>query len=406
MNPSAAMLRHWSLVAVGLCASLGRGAYAQDARVDLARRDLISRAERARVAGDHAEALRLGLQAAQIRTTPSLRLMLAEEYSALGQPVDALDQASSCEREASADTGLRNRETILAACQGLVAANESRIARLVVDVTPRDAPGLRVFVGDTELPRVLLGIPTPTAAGIIAVRVESQSVPPTSRQLSLRAGQTETLRINLARPEPADPSPVAPTRGAPPGDSRHDPSRFAPTLVRESPVPTPNGNRPAPRVSAGVSRVRAGMSDEAPTRPSGQQLPFATPQTAPPSTLQRDLGWVALAAGLVGLGVGVSGVFYAVEGASAYNHNQLSDGSRCPGTSVPFAAQPLWCQEYLRWIANAETMQQVGFVAGGILAVTGALLLITAPTRRSSQIVNLRFGVNSLGLGIHCGGTF
>jgi hypothetical protein len=352
MNP-----RRIGLAAFVLCSSLGSRANAQDARADLARRDLLGRAERARAGGDHAEALRLGLQAAQIRTTPSLRLMLAEEYTALGQAVDALDQASACEREAGADAALRNRETILAACQGLVAANEPRVGRLAVDVNPRDAAGLRVFIGNTEVPRVLLGIPTPTAPGMIVVRVEAQGATPILQQVNLRAGQTETVRVDLSG-----------------------------------------------RVAVAVAEPAARTDLRAVTAPGPSPSPPATVES--PSGAHRALGWVALSAGAVGLGLGIGGIFYADDGARAYNDNRLSNGARCPGASFPFAQQPGECQDYLNQIAVGETMQWGGLIAGGVLAVTGIVLLATAPSSRPAQTASIRCGVNPLGLGMNCGGSF
>ena len=340
------------LGAIALMASVlaGGAAQAQDGRADLARRELLAQAESARASGNHGEALRLGLQAAEIRATPSLRLMLAQEHRSLGHIVDALDQASACVREATADAGLRNRETILTSCRSLAAEVEAGVGRLVVDVTPRNAAGLRVVVGDAELPRVLLGVATPTAPGALVVRVEAEGMAPTTRRVTLRARETETVRVELQ----------------------------------------------------GVA-VRA--VETASTNVPGDSQPTSAPAETRSST-QRTLGWVALTAGLVGLGVGIGGVFYRDDGARAYNENRLPNGGHCPGSSYTAAPQPFDCQGYLDQVAIGETMQWAGLIGGGVLSVTGLILMVSAPASATSRSARVRCGVGTTGLGLNCVGSF
>ena len=70
-------------------------ATAQTSPTEIARRDLLDQAEAARAAGDHARALDLATRASQLRVTPSLRLLLAQEHQALGHVLEALDQSAS-----------------------------------------------------------------------------------------------------------------------------------------------------------------------------------------------------------------------------------------------------------------------------------------------------------------------
>ncbi len=171
--------------------------YAQDSRSEVARRDLLERAERARSSGDHAAALTLAMQAAQIRQTPSLRLMLAQEHRTAGHLVEALDHATACVREAQADVSLRNREQLVEVCRTLAAEVEPSIGRLTVRVTPASAAGLRVRVGDTDLPTSLLGVPSPVMPGRVAVRVEAHGFRAASRDVVVAAGSAAQVDVAL-----------------------------------------------------------------------------------------------------------------------------------------------------------------------------------------------------------------
>lgn len=341
------------IIATLTCVTVApRLARAQDSRAELARRDLLSRAERARAAGDHAEALALGRQAAEIRATPSLRFMLAQEHRALGHLVDAFDQASACAREADADAAVRNRELLLENCRSLAAEVEPMLARLAVDVAPRSVDGLRVLVGESELPRVLLGVPMPTMPGPVVVRVEATGVAPLTRTLTLAAGHVETLSIELPRPAASDRVESSPPRAA--------------ELTVAPPV---------------------------------------LPTAAAPSSVRRTVGWIALAAGAVGLGVGVGGAVYRDAGARTYNDVPVSGQSYCPGSTYG-GSQPGDCQARLDQVGAGTVMEWAGFVGGGALAVAGAILLVTAPSMPGASPLSLRCGPGAVGAGVQCAGSF
>lgn len=170
---------------------------AQDSRLEVARRDLLERAEQARSSGDHATALRLAIQAAQIRQTPSLRLMLAQEQRAAGHLVEALDNATACVREAQADPSLRNREHLMEVCRTLTSEVEPSIGRLTVRVTPASASGLRVRVGDADLPMSLLGVASPMMPGRVTVHVEATGFRASSREALVAAGREAQVDIAL-----------------------------------------------------------------------------------------------------------------------------------------------------------------------------------------------------------------
>lgn len=131
-----------------------------------------------------------------------------------------------------------------------------------------------------------------------------------------------------------------------------------------------------------------------------------TPPTTPPRTppvemprpggAQRAMGWVSLAVGAVGVGVGVWGLTYREEAAGQYND------SPCPGSLS--AAQPGVCGTWLDRVTTGETMAWAGLLGGSVLAVAGVILVATAPSRAPRPAVTLRCAPTLGGVG--CGGSF
>lgn len=171
-------------------------AAAQTSPTEIARRDLLDQAEAARAAGDHARALDLATRASQLRVTPSLRLLLAQEHQALGHVLEALDQSASCAREAAADTAMNNRERILEACRALSASLAPQVGRVVVHV-PDPPAGAVVRVAGSELNSALWGVSYPVVPGVIEVDAEGPGGARAHRTVTVAAGATEEVEIVL-----------------------------------------------------------------------------------------------------------------------------------------------------------------------------------------------------------------
>src|SRR5690349_3172205 len=94
--------RRAATAAAAACAAFlwAGSAGAQNAAAIAARRSLIEQAQQARRAGDHVRALDLAERATQISMSPSLRLFIAQEQTALGRLADAFGNADLCGREA------------------------------------------------------------------------------------------------------------------------------------------------------------------------------------------------------------------------------------------------------------------------------------------------------------------
>jgi hypothetical protein len=174
-------------------------ASAQTSPAEIARRELLDQAEAARATGDHARALDLATRAAQLRVTPSLRLLLAQEHSALGHVLDALDQSSTCAREAAADTAMNNRERILDACRALSASLAPQVGHVVVRVS--NAPdGSVVRVAGAELNAALWGVGYPVVPGEVDIDAQAPGGAPAHRTVTVAAGAT--VEVEMVVPAP------------------------------------------------------------------------------------------------------------------------------------------------------------------------------------------------------------
>lgn len=120
----------------------------------------------------------------------------------------------------------------------------------------------------------------------------------------------------------------------------------------------------------------------------------ATPPAREPETAdgsgQRTLGWVLGGVGVVGIGVG------AVEGLVAIGKNN-SSSKVCPESGVCADVQARADNEDARSAARVST---IAFVAGGVLAAAGVVLILTAPKAPAK----VQVGLSSTGASI--GGTW
>jgi hypothetical protein len=90
-----------------------------------------------------------------------------------------------------------------------------------------------------------------------------------------------------------------------------------------------------------------------------------------PTSLRKTLGWVSVGAGGVGLALG------SVMGALALKkHSAINDSGDCPNNHCPAEKQA-----DVDRLNTFRTVSTVGFVAGGVLAGLGVVLVLTAPSK-------------------------
>ncbi len=90
-----------------------------------------------------------------------------------------------------------------------------------------------------------------------------------------------------------------------------------------------------------------------------------------PASAQRTIGWFTLAGGGVLLAGGLGAQIGQKLTADKYN------ASTCPGEAAP--VQPPDCQDRIDAAHRWQTLAIVGFAAGGVAAITGAVLVLTTP---------------------------
>ena len=189
------------------------------------RRELLTRAEAASRAGQHAEALALGEAAGRMQMTPSVEMFLAEEHEALadgGAPgrhlLDAAAMAEACVRDAGAQPALNNRERILARCAELLGRLDARIARVRVVVAATAPAGTAVRLGERALTGAEWNTPVAVLPGERVVEARAPDGRVFRQALTLAAGGSATVTVRFpeaaVREEPVREEPVRPVEAA------------------------------------------------------------------------------------------------------------------------------------------------------------------------------------------------
>ncbi len=189
-------------IAIVLALAWSGSARAQSERELATRRDLITQAEDFSAQGKHAEAVALAKRAAAIKMTPSLRLFLAREESAVGLLADAYGNARQCDAEAEANDRLGGRERILSECKEIEKSLGNRVGRITVKLPIPTPPNVHVTVAGEEVNAALLGEPYVVSPGKIAIVAVATGYLPFTSQLDIGEGATSEIDVELA-PDPS-----------------------------------------------------------------------------------------------------------------------------------------------------------------------------------------------------------
>lgn len=290
------MLRHYIRV-IWFPLLLPTLALAQESPDEIARHDLLAGAVQASERGDHAGALEQVERAGRLRMTASVRLWLAREHRALAHPLEALDNATACQREAQAQPTLNNRQRILDECTALVTELRGQVGRLVVRV-PSPAPsGLQMRVGNNALNAALWGVAYPVRPGATHVEGALGGRVVFARDVTVNAGQEVAVEVTIA----AEPTPSVATN--------HN-ARTAPTTPTVAPTSGP-GAGPWVVAGGGVALVVLGgvfwaLREGAVGNCTVEADAIACP-TAADATRAEDAAGMGVAAN-VSLGIGIAAV--------------------------------------------------------------------------------------------------
>jgi len=269
-----------------------------------ARRDLISQAQTARDAGQHARSLDLALRAGAVQMTVSLRRFISEEYAAAGDVARALGSAELCTREARAAGP--DAEPHLTACQALVDQTRSRVG-YVVARPAHPVQGLSVKIAGSDVPSSLYGERYPVTPGDVDVDAAAPGYHPLHLRLHVDAGVAPEVALDLIA-EPAQPPPPPSLLPSPPPPTRETKMSLL--------VPVGGGAAVVGFVVAGAVWLVANG------KLNGYKSQCVTPDAPAPKScagehdsLQSTLSGyavvidVGLVVGLVGAAVGATGLF-------------------------------------------------------------------------------------------------
>jgi hypothetical protein len=169
----------------------------------ISRKQFLEQAQSARAAEDHAKALALASRAGQMQMTPSVRLFIAEEQTAVGQLAESWANAQLCSAEAQEDPALKNRQLILSACNKLMNQIKLNAGRVTVSM-PRPVPsGAQLTIRGQSVSPWHYGQPFFLTPGKVLVEATAPNHLPFRRELSVRAGEEATLSSELVPQNPA-----------------------------------------------------------------------------------------------------------------------------------------------------------------------------------------------------------
>ena len=220
-----------------------------------------------------------------------------------------------------------------------------RLGSLEVSLAPTEATGELLLNGE-HVARLPLEAPLRVVAGTVTIEVRAQGFDPVTRPVTIPpAGRTREVVVL---------SPIAPP----------------PPVVVAKPRPEKPHTEPSPVVTA-------------PPRPPGRSL-------------RKTLGIVGLSVGGAGLAVGAAGHVLREQNARAWNRDDACVRAS-PGNLPPA------CQTRRDTVELGERLALAGYVAGGVLAAAGVLLLalpVKAGEGKSKVRAQLVPGPGQLGVGL------
>jgi hypothetical protein len=225
-----------------------------------------------------------------------------------------------------------------------------RLGSLEVSLAPADAAGELLLNGE-PVARLPQEAPLRVVAGTVTIEVRAQGFVPVTRPVTISpAGRTREVVVL----SPREPPP--------------------PAVIKQPPHEKAPGQRPTPpRVTERAKRPR----------PQGRSL-------------WKTLGIVGVAVGGAGLAVGLTGQVLREQNALAWNRDEACVRAQ-PGSL------PSQCQMRKNAVELEERLAIAGYVAGGVLAATGVLLLVLpARTREGTSKARAQLvpGPGQIGVGL------
>ena len=294
---------------------------------------------------DYAAAADCFERANSLFPAPTIGLGLGRARLGLGKLIGAQDAFSrAANTHVSADMSDAFKKAIDDARHELEAMTP-RVPSVVIEVRGTTAP--TVTLDDAEVPAAALGIPRPADPGRHVIRARAAGFANGEATVTLVEGRTEKVVLELK-----------------PG---------------ESTVPA----TPPPAAAAPGALAPAGTTTE--------------PQPTPPPTHSKGSGLRMVSYGAIGLGAAGLVVGGITGGLAIGAHNTFIND--CGGTSH---CAPSLQPKYQGDLDSYHTMagiSTVAFIAGGAVAATGVVLLLTGPSPSpSTATVTPAIGLGYLGI--------
>ena len=334
------------------CTLIPTAALAQNADADKATaRDLAIEGYKALQSKDYAAAVDRFTRADALYHAPTVILGLARAHVGLGKLVSAQELYSRIAQESLPPNATTAIKKAVLDAEKELAALTLRIPSVVINVWGSNAP--RVTLDGIEVRAAALGVKRPVDPGKHVFTASAPGFVTNEVTVNLAEGKSESVTLEL-KPRQIEPPPVvavAPAAKAPAAK----PPAANPPVAR--PMPTPAPTAPAPMTPA--------QTEPAPEQIKGN------------GSTQTPIGFVALGVGAAGLLVGgITG------GLALGKHGDITkscpEGHCAPGQEAMFKPE-------IDSYNTMGTISTIGFIAGGALAATGVVLMLTAPKKMTTQ---------------------
>jgi hypothetical protein len=244
---------------------------------------------------------------------------------------------------------------------------ESSMPKLVITVPPNAPTDLEIRQDGEVVGRVVWGSPVPIDPGVHTISAKAYGRKPWIGNVQIAATAT-TFEVKIPELVQEGPSP--------------GPVAAAPTPVAQPVVPTqPSQPPPTQPPPAQPPQAVPPQPTPAPQQQAAPPAADAAPQGSP-GTTQRILGWTSLGLGVVGLGVGTA---FLIQRSSKLSERDTV----CPEMEFCTPEQVTLNDTLTDEARTASTIGTVGMIAGGVLAATGIVLVVTAPKGAPKEAATL-----------------
>jgi hypothetical protein len=344
-----------ALVAVGIAimvVSESAPAHAEAAEVEA----LIAKGNELRRAGTPGPALPYFQKAYELARTPRTTGQLGLAELAAGYPVESEAHLSAALASPNDPSIVKYRQILADA----LAMARGQIGELTIQGNP---PGADVIVNGHSVGTLPLPLPIKLAARNTEIVIRAAGYSEQREIMPIAGGQRHSLTVNLKSTDKS--AAAAPTVVVPPPP--RSAAAEAPPHIPDAPATTTVDERP--------SRIA----------PSG------------PGSGMRTAAWVVGGAAVAAAGAGVALQLAAHSQSDGFNN------SPCKDMDPPFSTD---CQNVWNAWQSDKRWSIVGYVAGGALAVTSAILFWTSRAPSSDTTPHAHFQCAPSPTGLGCRGVF